>query len=581
MDLPAVRTLPKEQKQRLHEVSDELLNIYKTLVKMRFVDYEALVVGPHKIDDKLMAEYEKCGLDPAVIYLYSIMPYINEKETAARDFFQGCAFFNPLDIHDVRHGRDPRYCSPEGSFDDEEGQYMHPWYTILSCCSNHSSFIIYDTKEHRIWIIDQIDGRTTDPVFCKWYAEPDSAKAEANTWGDSGSSNWSGDDSSDEEMDFSDGESHGSSEFWDDEDDIAETRELDVMVEDQSEIVDYDEGFEHVEELDESERQEAAAIKNNNSLELVRSRPAGDVLRDINNFYRTLKELPGGGEHNGGDWPKPEILRPLYLNNGWPDSFDAERFEVDLARALATEKARYSAEQPLREVECYEGWSEGNIENIKRREQEIVEAETVDDEWMARFELWKAKEQFERNQKDLQKARDEAGKLCPGAVCQRDEDLPLWEMDQIRSWVDSGRTKVERDEGAVAEQTFDNPMQKEFVEAGLKRARKELKVNERALTASKADAERMCPGRNFEEVIGHKSLRPHYTLAYLDASRREIEYSLRHIQSVREFAATVPPNATTALAATEEEIQGMEESLARSRMNIERTEKWVAEHGDS
>jgi hypothetical protein len=235
MDTATTQNLSAGQMHRLHEVSDELLKIYKNLVEMRFVDPEALIIGPHKIDDKLMAKYKKCGLDPAIIYLYSIMPYIDEMETTARDFFQGCGFFNPLKIQDVEQGRDPRFLMPEGGFDDEEGPYMFSHYTPLSTCSNHSPIMIYDAREHRIWIIDQIDGRTTDPALCKWYPETESAKEK--TWGDSGSSNWSGDDSNEDDMDFSDDESHGSSEFWDDEDEIQETRELDNVVEDQAEVV--------------------------------------------------------------------------------------------------------------------------------------------------------------------------------------------------------------------------------------------------------------------------------------------------------------------------------------------------------
>jgi hypothetical protein len=222
--------LSAEQRERLHEVANELLNIYQTLVEMRYVDPKALIRGPHEMDDELLSGYAKYKLDPAIIYLYSIMPYIDEAETDARDFFQGGAFFDQMSIFHVERGRDPRYCSPTGGFDDEDGQYMYPWYTPLSNCGNHSPIIIYDAREHRIWIVDQIDGRTTDPAYCKWYGESDSVKDEASNWGDSSSGNWSGDSGADDEMDSSDGVSEGSSEFWDDEDDIGETQELTAMV---------------------------------------------------------------------------------------------------------------------------------------------------------------------------------------------------------------------------------------------------------------------------------------------------------------------------------------------------------------
>ncbi|KAL1608187.1 hypothetical protein SLS60_003126 [Paraconiothyrium brasiliense] len=582
-DLKAVTKIAREglsaeQKQRLHEVANELANIYKTLVDMRYIHPNALVLGPHKLDDELLAGYKKCGLDPAIIYLYSIMPYIDEIETDARDFFQGGAFFNQTKIRDVEQGKDPRYLSPQGGFDDEDGQYMHPWYTPLSNCGNHSPIIIYDAREHRIWIVDQIEGHTTDPAYCKgWYGKSDSVKDEGSNWGDSGSSDWS----DEERMDFSDGASEGSSEFWNDEDDLGETREVDAMVEDQSEIIDYDEGFEHVEELEEWERQEAAAVNNQNSLEPVRSRPAGDVLRDINSLYRALKELPGQGEYNSG-WMEPAVLKPLYLQNGWPDKFNGEQFEVDVACAYATSRARYDAEEPLRKVECYEGWVKHADYDIERHKKEMSEAQTPDDEWVARFKLWKAEERSERNERDLTNAKQKAEKMCPGGMCQNEKDLPLWQLEKLKVETQWKRESVKRtDHVNLTNQLKDNPDQIRHMEASHRRALQRLDIYEKAFAASKAEAERLCPGRTFQQATGIKSLGRQDTLASIASQKGVIEYYERYIQGVRKFAETVPQDAPTAVAAVENGIKEIEKSLNSSRDRLKRTETWLAEHGNT
>lgn len=577
----AADSVSAEQKDRLHEVANELLNIYQTLVDMRYVDPEALTRGPHELSAELLAGYARCDLDPAIVYLYSIMPYIDEAETDARDFFQGGAFFNQMSIRDVKRGRDPRFLSPEGGFDEEEGKYMYPWYTPLSNCGNHSPIIIYDAKEHRIWILDQIDGRTTDPVYCKgWYGETESAKDEASNWGDSGSSDWSADDGSEEDIEFSDSALNGSSEFWDDEDDIGETREIDAMVEDQVEVVEYDEGFEHVEELEEWEREEAAAVNNRNSLEAVRSRSAGDVLRDINRLYHTLKELPGQGEYSG--WMEPAILKPLYLKNGWPTKFNGGQFEIDVARAYATSRARHFAENPLREVECYVGWAEHSDSDVERYTKEIAEAKTPDDEWTARFELWKAEERSERNANDLKEANEKAAKLCPGGVCQKEADLPLWQVEQLRVEVQHKHESAQRnDHETFAERLKDEPEQLRHMKSRHRRAQKQLDVYEKAFEASKIDAELLRPGVTFQEATGIKSLGRQDTLSSIASQKQVIEYLERYNQTVRDFAKTVPQNAPAGIHAVEMEIQSIEESLADSRKGLEASENWLSEHGNT
>jgi hypothetical protein len=68
--------LTTSQKAQLHEVADLMLEIYRTLARMRYLDSSWIYEGPHNID-ALLPMYHSCGLDASIIYLYSILPYID------------------------------------------------------------------------------------------------------------------------------------------------------------------------------------------------------------------------------------------------------------------------------------------------------------------------------------------------------------------------------------------------------------------------------------------------------------------------------------------------------------------------
>lgn len=62
---------------QLHEVADLMLEIYHTLVRMRYLDASWICEGSHDIDDALLAIYRAHGLVDSIIYLYSILPYVD------------------------------------------------------------------------------------------------------------------------------------------------------------------------------------------------------------------------------------------------------------------------------------------------------------------------------------------------------------------------------------------------------------------------------------------------------------------------------------------------------------------------
>lgn len=570
----AAATLSAEQKQNLHEVSDLMLQIYETLVSMRYIPPSALVRGPHTLSAELLETYSSLNLDASIIYLYSILPCINGRKTDYPDFFQGGIFFDQLSPGEVKRGRDPRYCSPSppGDFDAENGEYMYPWYTVLSHTGNHSPFLIYDARRNVMWMVDQIEGHTSDPAFTEWYGKEKEEKEESN-WGDeSGDSEWDDEDNDDDDSYAS---STGSSEFWSDEEE--EDTDLIPPTSSSSSSISFDEGFEQVSAPTPHEYRETilSTITNQNSLEAEMCRPAPEVLRDINNWYLTLKELPGQGEHSG--WLSEDLLRPLYVKNGWPDNFDGDAFEIDYARAHARYRAKYDAEDPLRQVECYEGWIRYSDQDIARANDAIASAQTLDDEWLGRIALFKHQRNAARNTKDLKEAREKAARLCPGGIAQKEADLPLWELEKLRV-----ETQWKRESAASAATHVPNEYNTAAVlDSRRRRAERTLAIYEAALAASRADAERLCPGRTFTEATGIKSLGRRDTLTQIEDEKDTIRHYEAWIKEVRDFAATVPREAHKAVEEVEREIADLEKTLERCRKDLVRYQKWLEEHGNT
>ncbi|KJZ77418.1 hypothetical protein HIM_03142 [Hirsutella minnesotensis 3608] len=154
--------LTAHQKSQLHEVADLVLEIIRTLIRMRYICTSTVHIreGPHDISN-LVPSLVARGLDPAIIYLYSILPYVDANRCGFSTFFQGSLFtdFRHLDI--VEHGRNP-FCSkcPKDR--------LHPWMTPLSMPGNSPNFIVYDAQSHRIGIIGQDYCVSKDPSITGW-----------------------------------------------------------------------------------------------------------------------------------------------------------------------------------------------------------------------------------------------------------------------------------------------------------------------------------------------------------------------------------------------------------------------------
>ncbi|PWY88276.1 hypothetical protein BO70DRAFT_359725 [Aspergillus heteromorphus CBS 117.55] len=485
---PMMDGISLAQKAQLHEVADLMLEIYKTLAAMRYIDAQAINPGPHNVSDLLY------GLDPAVIYLYSILPYIDKDFATNTAFFNGGIFADFRKSDDVEQGRDPFYGSPsEENFEDEDGPYMRPWVTPLSLLGNHGSAIVYDTRQHHIWIIDQEGWSSTDPALEGVEdGEPDSI--------------------------------------------------------------------------------------NRNYFAHIANRPAGDVLRDMVRWYRELKELPGGTEYSDLCWDHWDMdLKSLFEKNGWPDNFDGDAFLVDQAREFCALRAKGDAENPLGEVKKFTDWKNGKADRAKKAQEALDAAQNLNETWKARFELWNAERSVLRNTEELKKAQQEADRLCPNGVCQRPEDLPLWELVAVQRELGWKQNDLSYHRDWAEKSKESDPEEAKTYRAAFYLAEKEVATYEKAYEAAKADADRLCPGRSPKSVAGIKDLDQDDTMR--DVQRRtELDVILtRELDALREWAAQIPPEANEAKGMADNQIEGLDKSVEDNQAALKKAQDWIAE----
>lgn len=440
-------SLTPAKKAQLKEVADLVLEIYRTLVRMRYLDALWISEGPHDIE-ALLPMYRSYVLDDSVIYLYSILSYIDAASATYLDFFQGGEFADFRKEEDVKQGRDPFYKEDE---DNQLPTYMTP----LSLLGNHRSVIFYNSRKHWVAIIDQEYEGTTDHNIDEGRIPIDEDDEDAAR-----------------DQDIGKGEEGGGEEDGVDED------------EDKDDDSD-DEG---------------------RSWDELTSRPAGNVLRDIVRWYHELVETPGGGEQSaqfGGRW-YAEILKPLYRKHGWPDShFDGDGFLVDLARADAAETAEssFTGEGNLLNARLKLDGPDGlNSERMKKAE---AVAETAEDLWLARWHLWFMELDARRNTEALRRA----GKIWDDA---RRKDLPLNEVENLKLLLQVGEDRLEEAQQGLRDAEAGDLKDVPGARTRLQYAEKQVGVVQKAYDASRADADILLSDRTSTpdpralEISGYK-----------------------------------------------------------------------------
>lgn len=408
--------LSHDQKAKLHEVADGLGDVYKALADLRYIDHDNIDYGPHAID-----EFESPDalnhLDPSIVYLYTILPYVTETDTELIPLFYGGSF---IDFR-VSHTMGALRAQPLISSEDPENPTaftpnIQPWMTQLSSPSFIDRVsIIYDAREHQIYMVDWTHGNSSDLALRDVPYQP-------KTSSDKG--------------DFSQ----------------------------------------------------------------IPSRPAPEVLGDMATWYRDLALLPD----NFTSWVKVSDKqidpRALYKKHGWPDHFDAPAFEVDRARLWCVKKAQEYAEAPLAKIKQLESAIEIYVQRTSEQSIAVQEAVTEAEVWDAEYTLWQTERTWEKDAARLQDARDEAARLCPGQVCQRPEDLPLWEAQVAEREYNITQANLEgfQDEGLKKE----DPSPVLDLAGSIRSAARRVEIYRQAYEAAKADAERLRPGESLKSATG-------------------------------------------------------------------------------
>jgi hypothetical protein len=172
--------LSQDMVRRLHEVADGMLKVYRTLAHMQYLEDSWIEKGPHDIDAQIPA-WREAGTADSIIYLYSILPYVNNHHSNnGVDFVFGgvfCDFRHGSGSHNVRN---PMYSEDEESF-------LRPWMTTLSDIGNEKPALIYDARRHVIGIYRQQDDASSDPNYGKendqgTYPSDDDNLEDYNNW---------------------------------------------------------------------------------------------------------------------------------------------------------------------------------------------------------------------------------------------------------------------------------------------------------------------------------------------------------------------------------------------------------------
>lgn len=535
-------------KVQLQEVANLMLEVYRTLERMRYLQPECINPGPHGIES-FIPMYRSHGIDDSIIYLYNLLPYIDLAHTDDVAFIHGSSFIDFRKEDDVQQGRDPFYS-------EEPGDLMLPYMTPLSQLGNHQSCMVYSAQSHEIWIIDQEGGGSTDHGL--WV----SLQPEELTSQNDGSTDNNGDqlEEIDQLMVESDEESKsGSDDSQSDKDHEPSDTDNDMSdTEEEQEESDQEEIGQDDSQDDESESQMETG---RNWLESG-GRPAGDVLRDIVKWYRDLTETPGGGEHCGLQWDR-DIVKPLYRKHGWPGpAFDGDAFLMDQARAYAASHAKYTAEQQLGQVRHCKNRQEFQVRYLQASKDEMAAATTTDDEWIARRKVHQWEEAIQLTASELEKAKKNVDLRCPGGVAQKPQDLPLWELEEVKEKHDYAQKNLKEAEKAFAQANdSDQEGGERSLQIKLVLAQRNAQVMKNAYESCKRDAERLRPGVTFKDALGYDYCEKKTMAEIIQETFQEDESYRDSMVELRAWMAKIPEDAEMAKGSIEREIENFEKRL--------------------
>lgn len=177
---------------------------------------------------------------------------------------------------------------------------------------NHQTCLIYSAKDHCIWMRCQSFTGSVDPAL----QHPEENEAQPSDEVQDISQNENGTSSNESLAE----ESHDSRE--------GSASKTGAIEGDGSQDNDDTSGGEEEDDADYGE---------DYAYDGIESRPAAEVLRDINQWYKELKAIPGGGEYSSSIWDKNATKRDAFLTS--------------LFRCDAASRAEQEAEEPLKKLQ--------------------------------------------------------------------------------------------------------------------------------------------------------------------------------------------------------------------------------------
>lgn len=146
--LPGITFLGQPEKNGVYdqqEIVTLITQYYELLAKMRYFPTASYIkYAPHDppIDVALANSYD---LESQVIELLQALPYI-EGYCNEDEFILGGSFADTRNLEVLMQSRDPGFASPEGAFDDENGESMRPWEICINECGNRGKTMFFDTR---------------------------------------------------------------------------------------------------------------------------------------------------------------------------------------------------------------------------------------------------------------------------------------------------------------------------------------------------------------------------------------------------------------------------------------------------
>lgn len=305
---------------------------------------------------------------------------------------------------------------------------------------------------------------------------------------------------------------------------------------------------------------------NQNSFEHIPSRPAGEVLKEIVQWYRNLYIVPGGGEYSLQEWDHYKVpLRDLYIANGWPDRFDADAFEVSQARAFSRSVAQDFADRPLSEVARLEEVIERNKHWIETQTAILGWSTTKEGEWAARSRIRSTEIAVAKFEEDLIVAQQKAEQECPENVCLPPQEWPLWELQAVTETVERLKTDIAFAESQIKLEPFegqDLDEWQEYVQRWKNKnhlMKRKLAVYQKAYEAAREDVERLCPGQTFESVTGLTEMG--WFVRTKEDIRRILVHKQNELELTRQWYAQLPHDVPDTRSKIEKDIQSLEEGM--------------------